>query len=59
MLSCHLPSPEGNVSGVGRRKKPVGWLIMLMLPVGCWVCPPLKCMINPPKVKIRLSPELL
>lgn len=26
MLSCHLPSPEGDVSGVGRRKKPVGWL---------------------------------
>lgn len=25
MLSCHVPSPEGDVSGVGRRK-PVGWL---------------------------------
>lgn len=26
MLSCHLPSPEGDVSRVGRRKQPVGWL---------------------------------
>lgn len=26
MLSCHVPSPEGDVSRVGRRRKPVLWI---------------------------------